>query len=130
MIYQPDFVSERFGPIAYEVRGDAIRQIPLFRPPAGLLLNEPPSDAPNFQSYGTTANQIKFRRRFYYAQRERPNALAVVHPETKEVLLPGKAKITKEEEEFQRQTELEADQLNQLYYEKQKLLRDIANLDR
>lgn len=130
LIYQPDFVSDRIGPVAYEVRGDAITTVPVFQPPTGLYPNEPPSDRPNFQSIGTTANQIKFRRRFYYAQRERPNALAIVNPVSGKIVLPGKAKITKEEEESQRQAELEADQLNQLLYEKQKLLRDIANLDR
>lgn len=38
---------------------------------------------------------IRLRRRFNYASRPRPNALAIVHPETNEVLYPGIKKIEK-----------------------------------
>lgn len=129
MYYMPPS-SPNFVDVAYEVKGDSIMApVPLFRPPVEYV-NELNSQRQNFRSFGVTANQIKFRRRFYFEQRERPNALAIVNPETKDVLFPGKAKITKEEEEAQKQTELEADKLNQLCYEKQRLIRDIANWDR
>lgn len=38
-------------------------------------------------------NMIRLNRRWNYSTRPRPNALAIKHPETGEILFPGKKKI-------------------------------------
>lgn len=44
-----------------------------------------------------TESMIRLNRRFNYATRPRPNAIAIVNPETKEVLFPGQLKAAQAE---------------------------------
>lgn len=43
-----------------------------------------------------TENMIRLRRRFDFTNRPRPKALAIIHPETREVLHPGIDKMDEE----------------------------------
>lgn len=45
----------------------------------------------------TTEGMIRLRRRYDFASRSRPNAIAIVDPATNEVLYPGSLKIADEE---------------------------------
>lgn len=121
--FQPDNIPA-FNPLVHAAQANRITPRFPQRPSCNFYAKEAASEDENFESFGLTVNQIKFRRRYYFAQRERKHAVAIVHPETKEVLLPGKAKITEEEEENQRQNALEAERLNQIFYEKQRLLKE------
>lgn len=51
------------------------------------------------QSQFVTEGMIRLRRQFDYNSRPRKNAIAIVHPETKEVLFPGITKIVPKEDE-------------------------------
>lgn len=128
--FMPQFYQHcpDFKPLVFDADGNMIlSEIPSLPPSSYASAKEASSDEQNIESFGVTEAQIKFRRRFCFGQRERKHAIAIVHPETKEVLLPGKAKITKEEEEFKRQAELEADRMNQAFHEKQKLRLEALN---
>lgn len=51
------------------------------------------------QSQFMTEGMIRLRRQFDYNSRPRKNAIAIVHPETKEVLFPGITKIVPKDDE-------------------------------
>lgn len=54
-----------------------------------------------------TESIIRLNRRWNYASRSRPNALAIIHPETRSVLYSGKVKIEVEEKPEEEQAEKE-----------------------
>lgn len=64
-----------------------------------------------------TENMIRLRRKFDYNTRPRPKAIAILHPETKEVLFPGTDKVDQDENSCSKEIKLDEKKTNQVQQE-------------
>lgn len=64
------------------------------------------------QSILLTEGMIRLRRQFDYNSRPRKNAIAIVHPETKEVLFPGITKIVPKKDDDNKEVGDQLDEKN------------------